>query len=472
MANGKSFCHSFAIFCHELKRGYAMDERGRIDFDTARLKLSKREDAACGSWRAVLSYKTITDYKPDGSPVYSWKQKNKSFKTSEYATQRSAQIAANKWVEQLQAEQNAAVERVAEAERERADELARANTVSVADYVDGFVERYRGAHGSLEESTRRDYRVSAKHIRAAFADVPLPELTAKAVDEWLVSMQDGHSQSSQRKAYILLNLACKYAVRDGDIEVNPVEAVRPPAGAKADPNALTLANRDYLVNELRRFRPTPVRTAAMLALYMGLRVGEIAALQWGDVDLKRKEIDVHAAIGQGKGATYRKGTKSEASNRRLPIPESLVAPLKERRALMRGHLASAGVRLNADEFARLYVVGTIDGAYKNPNYISKEWRVLAENLGLTGSKGRIATFHDLRHTFATVAVANHVDVKSVQSYLGHASAAMTLNVYADADEDAKRRAAEAMDGALNPDNHESAAPDDGMPDITVIRTTA
>lgn len=449
-----------------------MGGNGRIDFDTARLTIDRREAVKGRPWRATLSYMATAGYDANGEPILKRKQKTKTINPNDYPTKKGAKRAAERWVESLKADQEKATARAEKmrVDRERAE--ARENTVTVADYVDGFVERYRGAHGSLEESTRRDYRVSAKHIREAFADVPLPELTAKAVDEWLVSMQDGHSQSSQRKAYILLNLACKYAVRDGDIDVNPVEAVRPPAGAKADPNALTLANRDYLVNELRRFRPTPVRTAAMLALYMGLRVGEIAALQWGDVDLKRKEIDVHAAIGQGKGTTYRKSTKSEASNRRLPIPESLIAPLKERRALMRGHLAAAGVRLNADEFARLYVVGTIDGAYKNPNYISKEWRVLAENLGLTGSKGRIATFHDLRHTFATVAVANHVDVKSVQSYLGHASAAMTLNVYADADEDAKRRAAEAMDGALNPDNHESEPPEGDMPDITVIRTTA
>lgn len=441
-----------------------------IDFETASLAVTRLAKLKSKPWRATLSYYVTTGYDMDGKPLRKRVQKTCRFSSAQYTTEQGAMQAARKWAKDLKAEQEREQERAEEMEAERERAAARRDVVTVADYVDGFVERYRGAHGTLEESTRRDYRVSAKHIRAAFADVPLPELTAKAVDEWLVGMQEGHSQSSQRKAYILLNLACKYAVRDGDIDVNPVEAVRPPAGAKADPNALTLANRDHLVNELRRFRPTPVRTAALLALYMGLRVGEIAALQWGDVDFKRKEIDVHAAIGQGKGATYRKGTKSEASNRRLPIPESLMAPLKERRALMRGHLASAGVRLNADEFARLYVVGTIEGAYKNPNYISKEWRVLAENLGLTGTKGRIATFHDLRHTFATVAVANHVDVKSVQSYLGHASAAMTLNVYADADEDAKRRAAEAMDGALNPDNHESAAPEDDMPDITVIRT--
>ena len=466
MTNDKSFCHAFVIFCHG-QDGAQMGTHA-IDFDNATLTVARRETVKGKPWRATLSYKTIDGYNEYGEPVYKWLQKNKTFRSDEYPSERSAKIAANKWLQSLKADQEKTIARVEKMRTERERAEAKEHAVMVADYVDGFVERYRGAHGNLEESTRRDYRVSAKHIREAFADVPLPELTAKAVDEWLVSMQTGHSQSSQRKAYILLNLACKYAVRDGDLEVNPVESVRPPAVGKADPNALTVANRDQLIYELQRFRPTPVRTAAFLALYMGLRVGEIAALQWGDIDFRRREIDVHAAIGQGKSTTYKKSTKSATSNRRLPIPDSLVEPLKERRVLMKGHLAAAGVKLTADEFSRLYVVGTIDGSYKNPNYISKEWRVLAENLGLTGSKGRTCTFHDLRHTFATVAVANHVDVKSVQSYLGHASAAMTLNVYADADEQAKKRAAEVMDDALNPENHEPE--NDPMPNISVIRT--
>lgn len=86
--------------------------------------------------------------------------------------------------------------------------------------------------------------------------------------------------------------------------------------------------------------------------------------------------------------------------------------------------------------------------FMHPGTLCRQWKSVAELLGLKGSEGRRVTFHDLRHTWATVAVASGVDIKTVASNLGHANAAMTLNIYASADPDAKRRAASIMDGAI------------------------
>ena len=441
------------VFARTILAGCSMDDFERIDFDGARLSVVQREDSKGKPWRAVLSYKAVTGYNPDGTPITKWRQKNKTLRGC--GTERSAHIAANKWVAKLQADQSAAIERAEEMEREKAEQLARANAVMVADYVDEFLDGYRGAHGSIEPSTMRSYRGSAKHIRAAFADTPITELAPKMVDGWLLELRrDGYSESLQRKAYGLLQRACAHAVRDHVIAANPLDSVKPPANYKPDPNALTRTSREELVCELRRFRPTPIRTAAFIALYMGLRVGEIAALRWSDIDMRRRTMHVHHAIGEGKGGSYEKAPKTESSNRRLPIPESLIEPLQERRARMKSEAGAAGLKLNADEFGRLYVCGGIDGRYMTPANLGREWSVLAENLGLMGTKGRIATFHDLRHTFATVGVANGIDVKSVQSYLGHANAAVTLNIYADADEDAKRAAAGAIDAAMEPGGEE------------------
>ena len=79
-----------------------------------------------------------------------------------------------------------------------------------------------------------------------------------------------------------------------------------------------------------------------------------------------------------------------------------------------------------------------------PHYLSTRWRIAADALELIGTQGRRPTFHDLRHTFATAAIAHGVDIKTVSSFMGHANAAMTMNTYADADPDAKRRGAETV----------------------------
>ena len=104
----------------------------------------------------------------------------------------------------------------------------------------------------------------------------------------------------------------------------------------------------------------------------------------------------------------------------------------------------------------LYVMGSIDGRFMTPNYLSKRWRLLAEDLGLVGTQGERPTLHDLRHTMAMTAVHNGADIKIASGLLGHSSAAMTLNIYTSPDPDARRRGMDKMDAQLS-----SLPPDKG-----------
>lgn len=104
----------------------------------------------------------------------------------------------------------------------------------------------------------------------------------------------------------------------------------------------------------------------------------------------------------------------------------------------------AGVGMTPD----LFVLGRIDGTYMNPHTLWREWKAIAKSLGLVGTEGKTPVFHDLRHTFATVAIKSGADVKSVSSILGHANTAMTLNIYASEDPEAKRRTMERATQAL------------------------
>ena len=97
----------------------------------------------------------------------------------------------------------------------------------------------------------------------------------------------------------------------------------------------------------------------------------------------------------------------------------------------------------------LYVLGDIRGGFMRPNTIWQRWRNLAEALELKGTRGTRPTFHDLRHTFATMAVAAHVDIKAISASMGHSNAAMTLNIYADATAEGKQRAAQTMQTVLS-----------------------
>lgn len=115
-------------------------------------------------------------------------------------------------------------------------------------------------------------------------------------------------------------------------------------------------------------------------------------------------------------------------------------------AQIREEAVAAG--LSRDTLPGLFVVGNVDGTFMQPHYLSSRWRKAADALELVGTQGKRPTFHDLRHTFATSAIAHGVDVKTVSSMMGHANAAMTMNTYADADPDAKKRGAETVARAL------------------------
>ena len=118
--------------------------------------------------------------------------------------------------------------------------------------------------------------------------------------------------------------------------------------------------------------------------------------------------------------------------------------LERRRAAMVAELQTKGVELTPREFGELFVIGDVAGRYMNPTTLTRAWKSLAETFGLVGTQGRRVTFHDLRHSFATVAIAAGADVKAVAANLGHTNAAMTLNIYADASPRAKQIAINQM----------------------------
>ena len=193
---------------------------------------------------------------------------------------------------------------------------------------------------------------------------------------------------------------------------------------------------------------TPFGLGVLIALSTGMRIGEKCGLTWADVSLETRTVWVRRTIARHDGKYYLKKPKTRGSMRDIPVAESLARSLDERRKAQATELIVAVLSPTEERMSRLYVLGGIDGSFMSPTRLSKEWKMLAESLGLVGTQGRRPTFHDLRHTFATYAIAEGVDVKTVSSILGHSNAAMTLNIYASADPDSKRAAAATIDGVI------------------------
>ena len=305
--------------------------------------------------------------------------------------------------------------------------------VTVTEMVRDHIDKAERA-GSIEPSTVSGYLASLKLIER-MGDIDIRDLDRETVETWEGGLtESGLSSSSVGKAHRLLKMVLARAVDSDIIDKNPMALVKPPKRKPVHPgiNALDKASRDRVTGILTSMRPCPLSVGAMLSLYTGMRREEVCGLRWQDVDLDRGVLWVRQAIGIGHGRPYVKGAKTDRV-RDIAIPATLDRVLRE----WRGYQAPGCA----------YVIGDPMG-FCSPFVISREWGSFAKQFNVLGTEGRKCTFHDLRHTWATAAVAAGIDIKTVSSNLGHANAAMTLNIYASADPEAKRRAAEVMDGVI------------------------
>lgn len=331
----------------------------------------------------------------------------------------------------------------AEMERELDGRLP-SSMMGVEEYCSRYVDTLDRSE-SVEKSTVADYRCSLKRIGRGLADERMCDLTAAKVQAWEESLLDaGLAPSTVAKTHRFLKQVCAHAVAVDDLAKNPLLAVKPPRRPRRRPNALTKEDAAAVIDWLRTLEPTPVATAAQLALLTGMREAEICGLKWSDVDLERREIHVCRAIGKGAGGTYVKEPKTGGSMRVIPFGEKAYEALMDRAVAMREACKERGLRLTPAH----YVIGSVDGGYANPTILGKSWHDKVDDKRITGTNGERVTFHDLRHTYATVLVRSGADIKAVSALMGHASAAMTLDVYADALPDAKRSAVDSLDGAL------------------------
>ena len=378
-------------------------------------------------WQGNLKYR-------DPENPKRFKSLSKVFDRTTVKTKSQATAALKEWRKEVEAEHAAPDARL-----------------TVPEYVSHYIEGLASS-GAIERSTANNYRFTLKYIEEGFKGVSMRDLQPSTAKEWEDSLTGrGLSPSTVGKAHRLLKQACEHAVELGDLLRNPLDTVKPPKRPRCNANALDEDGRAKAFDMLSRMELKPVSVAAYIALFTGMRRGEICALRWSDVSFERLEITVSRAFGMDNGSAYLKAPKTE-KRRVIPIHPQLAFILEAHRTSMKEsrNKYCDGLKLTVSEadFAKLYIIGKVDGTPCNPALLGKEWHTLSRIFDLRGIEGKPCTFHDLRHTYATVAVSEGADVKSISSNLGHSSVRVTLDVYASEDPTAKRRTADMVGEAL------------------------
>jgi len=258
-----------------------------------------------------------------------------------------------------------------------------------------------------------------QHIIPEMGGIPLKKLQRIRVQEFFNQKGADLSPSTLELIKAILGNALKMAVVDGYIIKSPAVAIKLPSVKGKDVKPLDKEEIGKLLEEARGQR---IYSVIYLAIHTGMRKGELAGLRWQDVDLKTGIISVRQGVKHDrKNKTYVTGsTKTETAMRSIPVDASSIAELRRHKA------RQAQERL---EFGAAYednglVFTRPGGPILCLNGVSTQFNNLVKKSGIDRR-----TFHDLRHTFASICISQKVNIKALSQYLGHAEISITLDTY-------------------------------------------
>ncbi|MCU1691337.1 MAG: site-specific recombinase XerD [Frankiales bacterium] len=305
---------------------------------------------------------------------------------------------------------------------------------TVGDYLATWVTGIDRKPATL--STYR--RIVRAHLVPQLGAVRLQALTVPQIRAAYRALLDegGLSPATVQLCHQVLSKALSDACDDGLLRDNPAIKVKAPSRRTPEMRTWT---RDQAVTFLAHVQGE--RLAAMWRLFLttGMRRGEVAALRWQDVDLDRAFLSVRQTGNMIEGrwvvGTPKGRGDATAKTRRLSLDALTVEALRRHRAAQLQERSAAGA-LWADEGL---VFCREDGLPLHPSSIGQRLRVRARHAGLPHVR-----VHDLRHTYATLALEAGIHPKVVSEWLGHANIGITLNLYSHVSEGMDREAADVV----------------------------
>lgn len=228
------------------------------------------------------------------------------------------------------------------------------------------------------------------------------------------------------------------------IVANPAERVQPPKARKPKRRSYDDEQTKILLEnlELLSSEDTKYKVAIILTVFTGVRLGELMGLEWQDVDFKNGIISINRSSQYlSDMGVFTKVPKTESSIREIAIPEFIISLLEEYKLWYEEQKSIYGeLWTNSD---RLFVQA--DGKPMHPSTISKWFVKYVGQIGLP-----VINFHGLRHTNASLLVAQNIDIAVISARLGHAQISTTLDFYVHPLLSHNRKAGYALENLLLP----------------------
>lgn len=267
------------------------------------------------------------------------------------------------------------------------------------------------------------------------------KLRALTVRDVRIMCQQLAATGMQRRGvqfvHAVLRAGLQNAVRDELVTRNVAKLVQVAAPEANVGKGLTSAEARQILDAARNER---LHALYVVALYLGLRRGELLGLQWAQVDLDKQTLEVVHSLERVDGRLRLKTPKTRTSRRTIPLPRPVVLALRSHRLAQEKERSAAGPEWTESGMVFASRVGTP----MEPDNLRRSWyRVRAV---LPEPRPR---FHDLRHTFVTLLLTEGAPPHVVQQIAGHSAIDVTMTIYAHTSLEEKRRALQLLDESLS-----------------------
>ena len=308
---------------------------------------------------------------------------------------------------------------------------------TLGQWMDIWFENY--AEIKVRASSHQTYKgYIENHIKPHLGSIPLEKLTSLDLQKFYRylytegrlqrvesrNQPKGLSAKTVRNINQIISSALELAKEQKLILTNPTSACSLP---KVEHTEMKTIPEEDLAKFFTEAKASGVYEMYYIELATGLRRGELLGLKWSDIDFGKQVIHVHRQVQRVKGEVIEAPLKTKNSYRNVSISKDAVDILKE-------------LKKNNPS---CYVFPSPNGGPISPDSVEHMLHRVLERAGLERVR-----FHDLRHTFATIALQNGVDIKTVSSMLGHFSAGFTLDTYAHVTTTAQKDAADKMGAIL------------------------
>ena len=315
------------------------------------------------------------------------------------------------------------------------------------DWIDFWYQNF--SKPNIRQTTQQTYEGRIyTHIIPEIGQIPLNKLTQNDLQQFYARLKkggrkrltdkygDGLSDRMVRSCHTTCRSALEKAVAERLITTNPALGCRLPPKKTKEMQVLTQAE---IIRFLTQAKAEGYYEMFLLELTTGMRRGEILGLKWRDLNLQSGELHISRQVVRTGKAVEVSVPKTKSSIRTILLPPDMVDLLTELKKQTKGEW--------------MFPSPVKAGEPRNPTAVYRRFQLILER-----SHCKKIRFHDLRHTFATMALENGMDIKTLSAMIGHISSETTLNIYSHITDTMQQQAAVRIDREIGGTNAEMPEP--------------